>query len=437
MRRQVSASTMDEQDELGNEEQEALLLSSEEEHIRRQIRKYTHSVLPVIALFFGLALQPWSERLAHLRWPGFLIGSLVSVSAVALRFAEQSKKHELQGRVLWTEHLCLVVRIFIHIVCIIFDGDSSFVFLKMVSLWWLPFGFPKACDAVQPFRSYLLLHNVLVLVRFWSDISDGLAWIVSTVVMDKMLLDHAHQEQAQWEMRQQLAKMHAQLEAVAEDTTKRLFGRFCDATARLDSDLRITEPAPQLAALLGIKESSMKDRQFTGLIDGADVQEFVDHMEIVGLQNHRRPDLREVPDYFKANLLDAFAKPVSVHIFHASFRGLDGTSNYFMGMSETWRPPKTKSSKSSRSAGRGTSASAEGQLLSERGSLLGSELSPGGSESPAGGGRLGSRTTQRRGFSPRPTRAAAASSSSSVGAGAVPRGVDAIAARGGPPPVVD
>mmetsp|Transcript_142239 Transcript_142239/g.361180 ORF Transcript_142239/g.361180 Transcript_142239/m.361180 type:complete len:423 (-) Transcript_142239:144-1412(-) len=422
---------MDEQEAHGESPR---LLNAEEEHIRQQIRKYSHSVIPIIVLFFGLSLQPWSEDLSHLRWPGFLIGALVSICAVALRLAERSEKDELQGSVLWTEHLCLVMRIFIHIICIAFDGDSSFVFLKMVSLWWLPFGFPKACDAVQPFRSYLVLHNVLVLMRFWNDFAGGAAWMVSTVVMDKMLLDHAYQEHAQYEMRKELALAHAQLEGAAEVTTKRLFSRFCDATATLDADLRISEPAPQLAALLGLNENTMKDRVFTSLIDGADLQDFIDHMEIVSSQAHKRPDEREVLDYFKATLLDAFAKPVSVHIFHASFRGLDGRINYFMGMSETWRPPKTKSSKSSRSAGRGTSAASapEGQL-SERGSLFGSEVSS-ASDSPGGGtggGRLGAMTSQRRAFSPRPSKTAAASSA----AAPVIRGVDAFS--GGVPPVMD
>jgi len=194
---------------------------------------------------------------------------------------------------------------------------------------------PSACDALAPFRLYLVLHNGLLLLRFWGDQSGGMPWIVSTVVMNKMLLDLAHQQHKQWQMRQ------VRLEDIAHETTKRLFERFCDATVTVDADLQISQQV-RLAPMLGMQDSSMCGRQLTSIIDKSDLESFVEHMQLVAKESDKAPNELEKPDSFQVKLIDSFAQPVLVHLFHSTLGSFGGVPKFFIGVSESWRPPKTK-----------------------------------------------------------------------------------------------
>jgi len=356
-----------------------------------------------------------------LRSATFLIGVLASFCAAIMGLAVSVNGSEVVSRVRKAEHICLVARLLMHIVCIVFDGDSTFVFLKLVSLWIHPLSSAKETNSSpQSFKMYLAVHNALVLVRFRHDWEGGAPWIICTMVVDRMLLDWQVSKQERRRSREELSLAHVCLEQMAEVTTKRLFDRFCDATVMLNADLDIVEPTPRMAAMLG-KQGNMVGRTFSSLIDTEDLQAFADHMEKVKRDLQENPGDPVHSESVQVRLLDAFAKPVPVHVFHAGFKGRDKKPVYFLGLSETWRPPRNKTPKlpgASRSNRLGTApaTASSGSLLSST-ELLQSprassvepppttSSSPSSSDMPsAGSSRLGSVSSHRRSYSPRPIR---------------------------------
>jgi len=102
----------------------------------------------------------------------------------------------------------------------------------------------------------------------------------------------------------------------------------------------------------------LEGRLFTNLVNNEDLPAF---MQYIGKPNRKASGLQVesgvelvVSDSIQVRLLDAFAKPVSVHVFHTTFERSDGKSVSVLGFSEMWRPPKRKKSKSSSLAYCGT-----------------------------------------------------------------------------------
>mmetsp|Transcript_45985 Transcript_45985/g.132611 ORF Transcript_45985/g.132611 Transcript_45985/m.132611 type:complete len:430 (+) Transcript_45985:53-1342(+) len=377
---------------------------------------YIRGVLPCTAFYFALALQPFVDGLDHFRVPMLLFGSLSLICVLVRYIASRTADADIKCRLQHAETVCLIARLVMHGVCVAYDGDSSHVFLKLISLWFLPLSAAKESMTVDSFKIYLVFHNLLVLQRFWHNMGECAAWVFGTLVVDRMLLDLSHARHEGDRMREELARANIEIEQLAEETTKRLFQRFCDATATLNAEMQITEPAPQLAAMLGISEANMKGRSFMSLIDGEDMDNFRGHVDALKSAHSEAPApsweeesgsirpraVDHHPESIQVKLLDAFAKPVPVHVFHASFHGLDNKRVYFIGLSETWRPPRSSKAKkdANKRVGSGTTPTGGvcGSLLSEP--ALGSDpastlLMPGGRQEHAG-------LAHRRGNSPRP-----------------------------------
>mmetsp|Transcript_107505 Transcript_107505/g.342757 ORF Transcript_107505/g.342757 Transcript_107505/m.342757 type:complete len:422 (-) Transcript_107505:146-1411(-) len=305
--------------------------------------QHLRSLVPMLALYFALSFQTFSEELEHLRLPGMLLGALAMLCAAVVILALRAEGPQVVARTRWAEDICLVVRLVMHIVCIALDGDGTFLFLKLISMLVYPLSSAKVSNNVTSFRIYLFFHNVLVVLRFSYNLQEGLPWMITTVLMDWMLHDWAVLRSAQRRAFEELAFTHIDLEHSAEVTTKSLFCRFCDATVTLDADLAIAEPAPQLAALLGLN-NCLQGRTFSSLIDASDLEPFAAYLEEMNLDlddvEHEKPSLQ-------VKLLDVFAQPVSVHIFYTCFRGRNKNRRpvYVLGVSESWRPPRIKSTK--------------------------------------------------------------------------------------------
>jgi len=379
-----------------------LWLSSIEQHSRSQ--------LPLIALFLTLALQTFT-RLAHLRLPAFVfLLSHVSTYYVKRRASERiqaaTSDSEVRQHAHAAELLCIGLRIGAHALTIPMDiGDC--IFIKMVAMVWMPIATAKSSCHLDTFKVFLVAQNILVLLRFSSDWEMGAPWIISTVIMDKYLLDWSGQETMARTWRDQLKFALSRLEVVAEETTKNLFHRFCDATANFRDDFELTEPAPRLGAMLNIHQT--QGRCFTSLVDNSDLQRFLGHMDVVRQQSNEDTDEREFPDYIQINLMDSFAKPVPVHIFIACFSSMDGQKSHFIGISESWRPPKIKHKKVRSESGTAASlsfaelspGSRDKELpgIGDVPSMVGDSLIP-RSKMPA---------ASKRRYSPRPGERAAAS----------------------------
>jgi len=381
-------------------------LDQDEEHLLRQsVQIYVGSTLYSVAMYFSVAFQPFFDELRHLRLAAFLIGVFAGMCTMMMGFALWSERAELESRVRHAENMCLVVRLLMHVVCIAFDGDASFVFLKLVSLWIHPLSAAKETRSALSFKVYLAIHNAMVIARFRDDWRGGVPWIVCTLVLDRTLLDWHVIKQESRRSKRELAVAHESLEQAAEVTTKELFERFCDATATLDADLSISEPATQLAAMLG-KQGDMMGRAFGSLMDGEDLKTFSDHMELVKQDLEENAADPAHTESVQVRLLDAWGKPVSVHVFHAGFRSRDKKPVYFLGISEAWRPPRSKSKAADAHRQRlGTVHSVScGSLLFEGG--RGAPSTPLGSSLPPAlaFGRLEASGARRRQYSPRPTR---------------------------------
>lgn len=376
--------------------------------MRQQIHNQVVSMIPICILMLVLTVQPFFKDLAHLRAPAFPMLCMAAACAAYLKLAEGTDKSKLPERLRTAGQVHLSVRTVVHVLCIIFEADTSHLFLKVLSMVWLPTAAVKTFCRVSDFRMYMVAHNILVVLRFYGNSQDAGVWLATTLFLDKILLDLAGEVEAQSETRSALAAAHRQLEAVAETTTKHLFQRFCDSTVTLDDALQISEPAPQLAAMLGLLESKIEGRNFSSVVAGEDAQRFIDHMETISSARQSEESGQGVPDYIQVSLMDAYTQPVPVHIFHACFRSLSGKPTHFIGISETWRPPKTKQAKPlhSRRPGMGmVRHSASGGMASldhggASGSLMPQKLPS--LDSVGSTSRGTASATQRRG-SPRPS----------------------------------
>mmetsp|Transcript_102236 Transcript_102236/g.295806 ORF Transcript_102236/g.295806 Transcript_102236/m.295806 type:complete len:400 (+) Transcript_102236:59-1258(+) len=329
------------------------------------IRKNNKSQMTLIIMFLGLSLQTFA-RLEHLRLPALvlMLGHLATFGAkhrAAAKIEHAATDAEVRQHAHNAELACIVCRLLAHAATILLDTRNS-TFLKMVTMWWMPIGAAKACCQPGAFKAYLFFQNALVLLRCSGDWEAEFPWIVSTLIVDRYLLDWSGQELEARQWRDELKFALERLEGIAEETTKNLFHRFCDATAHFKDDYELTEPAPRLSALLNIHQT--QGRAFTSLVDNNDLQRFVDHMEVVKMQADKDPYDRELPDYIQVSLMDSFAKPVPVHVFIACFSGMNGQRSYFIGISESWRPPKIKHKKDRCRAEAGTASRCDSSELS-------------------------------------------------------------------------
>jgi len=291
----------------------------------------------MLVLYLALSFQTFSEELEHLRLPGKLLGALGLLCAAVVILALQPEGPQVLARTRWAEDFSLVAKLVMHILCIALDGDGTFLFLKLLSMLMYPLSSAKVSNNLTSFRIYLFFHNVLVVLRFSYNLQEGLPWMITTALMDWMLHDWAVLRSAQRRAFEELALTHVDLEHSAQVTTKSLFCRFCDATVTLDADLTIVEPAPQLAALLGLNHR-LQGRTFSSLIDASDLGPFAAYLEV------DLDDVGQEKPSLQVKLLDVFARPVSVHIFYTCFRGRNKNRRpvYVLGVSESWRPPRTK-----------------------------------------------------------------------------------------------
>merc|ERR1719444_204972 len=131
----------------------------------------------------------------------------------------------------------------------------------------LPLSSAKETSSLPALRGYLALHTCLVILRFWGHPENGAPWVICTLVQIRLLLDWSNINAETKSYRHQLAHANLQIESLAEGTTKSLFCRFCDATVALNAEMNISEPAPALAALLGLPENTMLGRPFASLVD--------------------------------------------------------------------------------------------------------------------------------------------------------------------------
>eukprot|EP00927_Polykrikos_kofoidii_P060311 TRINITY_DN55326_c0_g1_i1.p1 TRINITY_DN55326_c0_g1~~TRINITY_DN55326_c0_g1_i1.p1 ORF type:complete len:435 (+),score=56.52 TRINITY_DN55326_c0_g1_i1:160-1305(+) len=328
-----------------------------------------------VLTFAVLAVQPFFAQLSHLRAVSAVLTLLGIVSVLVTKIARRADASNLFHSALVAEGTCLTTRILSHVACIAFDGDNTHVFLKMVSIWWMPVGSVRSCDSVKLFSIYILLNTLLTVGRFANNWEQGFPWIVSTFVVNTFLLDLASQRRDRSLWRDQLRGALEDLEVVAQETARNMIMWLCDATLIVGDDMRILEPTPGMASLLGMHDRNLQGRSFTSFLHNSDVERFQEHMQEVAQQSHWRQEERTFRAHLQVKLMDVFGQPVSVHVFHASFCAKGGRPTHVMGLTETWLTPKKKTqakvrSSTSDSAGSGATkrpSHAPGETLSTPG----------------------------------------------------------------------
>mmetsp|Transcript_130406 Transcript_130406/g.254057 ORF Transcript_130406/g.254057 Transcript_130406/m.254057 type:complete len:421 (+) Transcript_130406:69-1331(+) len=400
-------------EELESIEAAQLISGVETRLLQEQITAYVHNCIPCIAVYWGLAVQPFIDGLEHLRVATFLFGTLSFSMVVSVKLASWNAHGTcLASSLRLAEGWCLVARLLMHVVCIAYDGDHTHLFLKVISLWFLPLSAAKETTTYGSFKVYLVCHTILVLARFWGNWEVGPPWVFGTVIVARMLLDLVHSKHSGYKSCEELAHAHAKLKQMAEVTTRKIFERFCDATALLNTDLCIAEAAPGLATLLGISAPSIKGRPFASLVDSEDLGTFHEYMELARAQLNGSNEIEPCETSVKVKLLDAYGTPVPVHLIHACFSHLARGPIYVVGLSETWKPPGRKERGSTSKTMLGTAATAAGASLYSLG--LPQPLDPSPTATTHGSVHAGrdvmnrqtspqaSAVFQRRSYSPRP-----------------------------------
>uniref|UniRef100_A0A7S4RDS8 PAS domain-containing protein n=1 Tax=Alexandrium monilatum TaxID=311494 RepID=A0A7S4RDS8_9DINO len=227
---------------------------------------------------------------------------------------------------------------------LIYSNGSGQWFLKTLGSL-TPMSAAKVCDTPATFRAYMLLQNLLVLADSWRDHESGWAFVAISLYVGAHSHDVVRHYAAQAELRAQLLSANIE-RRIAEETTKNIFQRLCDAFVSLSADGRIAGPSPQLSALLGMT-SNLQGRPFAGLLSSSEEKGVADFSGALagepGEIRHRQ-----------VKLADAYGQPVSVHIFHTTFGAQhEQPSTTALGIMETWAPKS--------SAGRSRRGEEEGQ----------------------------------------------------------------------------
>jgi len=299
-----------------------------------QAQGAVRSMVPMCILMLALVVAPCfpaGARVSHLQEPAAYMGSLAfaCMTFAVLVGRSSDASHERNATVM--SFATLGMRLAVHVVTIVFDRDSH-TFLKSVA-FCLPVSAAKSCSSPALFRAFLVLHNLLVWVRFWGDLERGATWIVVTVLVSVLSHDNVQQAALQRDLRTELASAYIELERVSEATTRDIFERLCDASAVVSADGSLSEFSPQLPSLLGKVASSLPGRLFGSLLHRDEPPESGSFSAATepGRVQHRQ-----------VRLADAYGQPVPVHVLHATFVRLDRGPTTILGISETWTPPKAK-----------------------------------------------------------------------------------------------
>jgi len=339
-------------------------LSNSELVLRREsCRHNCWSGLIAVAIFGLVAVWPPIEGLAHLQGVSVWIAICSALMGGSMFWASTADDDNLSRHMQLAEICQLATRLLMHGICVAYDGGPTFHFLKVMAIFVLPFDSAFQCNSLKIFRVYIAVQTTLVLIRFGSNLEYGAPWMVCSLMFAKMLVEMMTYKHQRALARDDLARENVKL---AEDMTKKMYNQFCDATVALDADLKITDPAPRLAAVLGHQGKNFQDRVFCSLIEHEDLQSIQDYLRHdVDSRYASSARSRSI----RVGFLDTFGQSVPLHVFAERFIDLNGVPTYIVGVLETWRGPKSKSHKSEKGkpAGSGTAPSVTlGSLLLEK-----------------------------------------------------------------------
>uniref|UniRef100_A0A7S0AS89 PAS domain-containing protein n=1 Tax=Pyrodinium bahamense TaxID=73915 RepID=A0A7S0AS89_9DINO len=134
-----------------------------------------------------------------------------------------------------------------------------------------------------------------------------------------------------WVTAEARATVEAKASRSTERTTRSLLSALCDAVASLDSALRFSAPAPQLATLL-LKQPAVfgfKGYSFEELLDAADRPRFQQLMDTM-----RAAGQTSVAESLHVRMPDGGGTRVSMQLFVTSFLDLQDSQGFAVGVRE-------------------------------------------------------------------------------------------------------
>jgi len=217
-------------------------------------------------------------------------------------------------------------------------SDESHILLRSLFTFLPPIVLTRECPimstskGIQPWCISASTHILATATCF-----GGFEWIIPLVFIDLHLLDMActklHADRAGLENAQR--EKHSTISA---------FASLCDAVVTLDAQWRIvgSEGLKRLAAMLGRHPRTMAGCHFTDFVYCDDYQYMSAHMrEIVQAGSYdgdRYKEERKVPTSIAVRLADAYATPVTVHMFHIRHRFPNEEVRVSLGICGAWHP---------------------------------------------------------------------------------------------------
>lgn len=289
---------------------------------------YIKSLAPGFIFYLFLAFQPVSTWLSPLRAFG-VCSAISTVCCFTMR--EVMTSRDIIGTPLMAVavNLNMIFRTLVHVFALWAGGDSTLLHLFTIVV--LPLSSARETRSVMAFKVYLAVHFVLVLLRFRNDYNEGLPFLLLLPIMDSLLLDIANQRHIQRETRMKLQESTRTARYVSKEVTLSLLSKLSDAVVTLGEDLRISDNN-SLHAMLGMRAQNLEGRAFPDLIECSDRAEF---LATARASSSGTEDVGQIhASTVKVQLVDAYALPVAVYLFHVRLHGV-----HIVGISEAWKPP--------------------------------------------------------------------------------------------------
>eukprot|EP00401_Gymnodinium_catenatum_P010040 CAMPEP_0117492740 /NCGR_PEP_ID=MMETSP0784-20121206/18741_1 /TAXON_ID=39447 /ORGANISM="" /LENGTH=303 /DNA_ID=CAMNT_0005287577 /DNA_START=268 /DNA_END=1175 /DNA_ORIENTATION=- len=215
-------------------------------------------------------------------------------------------------------------------------------------LWVTPIDAARMSRPI-PFRVYMATHVLLTLYRFSGDLAFGAPYIIGVIASSKMLHEISIMKHQSKEMSFELHSAHERMYSLATDTMKSIFTCFCDASAVLNSDLKLAETSPTLSAML--ERQATEGKAFEDFVHGSDREEYRHQFSQLSGTSESETESRGRGQSSMATALslrslrlhleDSFSVPVDVQVFYAYFEDARERQLYFVGVSESWQPKQS------------------------------------------------------------------------------------------------
>eukprot|EP00928_Gymnodinium_smaydae_P054837 TRINITY_DN3853_c0_g1_i1.p1 TRINITY_DN3853_c0_g1~~TRINITY_DN3853_c0_g1_i1.p1 ORF type:complete len:393 (-),score=59.59 TRINITY_DN3853_c0_g1_i1:76-1170(-) len=314
-----------------------------EAHLARtQLVRDGKGLIPVVILSTVVSTQQLyagSRELSFFACVFSLLGAGAALFLVRLAKVDDGKIVEAAKL---AEKIIMGFRVLMHAICYSFDdGSPDAVVYRITSLFCLPVAAARSCRDRRNFIAFLVAHNLLVVVRYWSNYRDNMSWIMGSVGVQLLLLDMLKQLHDQHDMRAELSAALDRVEKVSESSVRASFDIFCDMTVQLDKHHRCDQVEP-LADFLDLSELG-DVCHFPGLLEGArEMVEFSRNLDELSTRviAHAKSDASrslwiEPSEYtFRGH---TSSHPIT--LFPVGLIDFKGDVSFLIGMCKHWKRP--------------------------------------------------------------------------------------------------